>query len=235
MDEPMRKSGQYPNVAIIVGSDPKKVLQEYDLSTACKVKQEIDKQVDTCEHSKIERSQLNVSQNSSDTRERLEQDIIAFVTWFDIAEDEREVPIKVEADYSTVMNWLDRQAAITERECMERATSERVGWDCAECAEGLGKELDARCDPLKERIAELEAERDRLADERYRYKLQCERWEAKIVKLEAELKIDTTVLEELRRQRDELTAECDRLQKVVQIQADSFQKLERELKEALDG
>lgn len=60
---------------------------------------------------------------------------------------------------------LDRQAEITERECMERATSERIGWDCAECAEGLGRELDARCDPLKQRIAELTAERDELRAE----------------------------------------------------------------------
>lgn len=86
-----------------------------------------------------------------DTREKLEADVL------DWAKHTNAVFIKSRAN--RIIEFLDRQAAITERECLERATSERVGFDCAECAEGLGKELDARCDPLKARIAELEAER----------------------------------------------------------------------------
>ena len=87
-----------------------------------------------------------------DTREQLEADVDELFRYQTL----RDALVK------HVIGLLDRQAAITERQCMERATSERVGWDCAECAEGLGKELDARCDPLKERIAELTAERDEL-------------------------------------------------------------------------
>lgn len=68
--------------------------------------------------------------------------------------------------YREIIELLDRQAAITERECLERATGELVGWDCAECAEGLGRELDARCDLLKERIAEMQAKVDGLTAER---------------------------------------------------------------------
>lgn len=57
------------------------------------------------------------------------------------------------------------------------------------------------------RVADVTVERDRLADERYRYKLQCERWESKIA---------------------ELTAEHDDLRSRLKAQADSFAKLERD-------
>lgn len=87
----------------------------------------------------------NAEKYKLDTREKLEADIAMYYVI--------GIP-----SVNNIFEWLDRQAAITERECMSRDTSERVGWDCAECAEGLGKELDVRCDPLKERIAELTAE-----------------------------------------------------------------------------
>lgn len=95
----------------------------------------------------------NVAYIAQDSREKLEADVRWEMSHYFAWDEKREEFI------DKTMSWLDRQAAITERECLERATSERVGFDCAECAEGLGKELDARCDPLKARIAELEAER----------------------------------------------------------------------------
>ena len=94
--------------------------------------------------------------------------------------------------YRAIVELLDRQAAITERECMGRATSDRVGWDCAECAEGLGRELDARCDPLKERIAELQAKVDELEAkcDTCHYKLdwknciaECSEWHDRCIRM----------------------------------------------------
>lgn len=122
MDEAMAKSGDWPNVAVMAGSDPAEVMLEHGQVIPDGEKYEL-----------------------ADTREQLEADILAHY----------KTP---EEKLKTVREWLDRQAAITERECMEQATTRYIGWDCAECAEGLGKELDARCDPLKERIAELTAE-----------------------------------------------------------------------------
>ena len=96
----------------------------------------------------------NEIHNFNDSREHLEADVREYANPTDAkgtlgASWERKM-----------LGFLDRQAAITERECIERSTSERIGFDCAECAEGLGRELDARCDPLKARIAELKAKLD---------------------------------------------------------------------------
>lgn len=108
---------------------------------------------------------------NADSRAKLEEDANAVAidywdkkrTWGEANDLKREI-----------IALLDRQAAITERECLERATGERVGFDCAECAEGLGKELDARCDPLKERIAELQAKVDELETENARLRALAE-------------------------------------------------------------
>jgi hypothetical protein len=218
------------------------------------------------------------TQTLSDSRERLEADVRGAVHGAYAYED--YIPENM------IFDWLDRQAAITERECMERATSERVGWDCAECAEGLGKYADGLCDPLKERIAELTAERELYRDnmiaqtkrvaeltaerdqlqadldacrmrekaaEDYDFREAAERWEqafedkcCEVVRLTAErdeLKERVARFDSISNidgvanllvQFEDLTAERDRLQKVVQVQAESFQKLERELKEALN-
>lgn len=151
MDEALLKSGQYPNIAIEAGSDPAEVMRE---------------------HGRVDNGA------EADSREKLETDIMF---------EYLEFP----GDQNRIFAYLDRQAAITRAECkntfvhfaerlqlvqngydaavrdmqpkVDELTAERVGWDCAECAEGLGKELDARCDPLKERIVELTAERDQLS------------------------------------------------------------------------
>lgn len=77
---------------------------------------------------------------------------------------------EVDTAANQIIQLLDRQAAITERECMERI-------DCAECAEGLGRELDARCDPLKARIAELCDQVDELTKQRDDLRIYRDTWE----------------------------------------------------------
>ena len=100
-----------------------------------------------------------------DSREKLEADLKTCLYEFGgYCFNSREGHAdNVDTFFDDFVFLLDRQASITERECMERATSERIGWDCAECAEGLGRELDARCDPLNQRIAELEHQRTVMA------------------------------------------------------------------------
>lgn len=92
----------------------------------------------------------NEIHNFNDSREHLEADVLDYQGAWPLTDS---TPIDV--TWSVVRGWLDRQAAITERECMERSTSERIGF---ECAEGLGRELEARCYHLKARIAELQRE-----------------------------------------------------------------------------
>ena len=65
------------------------------------------------------------------------------------------------AHYGNVKPWDEKpflRCPNCGRYVVDALTAERIGFDCAECAEGLGRELDARCDPLKERIAELQRE-----------------------------------------------------------------------------
>lgn len=75
---------------------------------------------------------------NTDSRERLEAEIESYSA-FNIMDT---------ITLDMVIGWLDRQAAITRM-------------DCAKCAEGMGAYADGLCDPLKERIAELTAERER--------------------------------------------------------------------------
>ena len=138
MDEAMLKSGQYPNIAIEAGTDPAEVMREHGQVIPDGEKYEL-----------------------ADSREKLEVDALNFANGF-IRKHNGAISWNDEL-YQGIIELLDRQAAITERKCMKQATTRYIGWDCAECAEGLGKELDARCDPLKERIAELTAERDQLS------------------------------------------------------------------------
>ena len=82
-----------------------------------------------------------------DSREKLLEDAnaLAIDYW-----DRRRTWGDANALKKDVIALLDRQADIVRREC-------------ADCAEGMGAYADSLCDPLKERIAELTAERDNLA------------------------------------------------------------------------
>lgn len=140
MDIDERKIGEWPNVALIPGTHIHAATGEH---------------VEQPESTRIGRSR---SAGDTDTREKLENDTFNFIARmvneaYMMGEHEANWHVNRASVRECIGELLDRQAAITERQCMERATSERVGWDCAECAEGLGK-----------RIAELTAERDRLKD-----------------------------------------------------------------------
>lgn len=162
----------------------------------------------------------------ADTREKLEADVQKYL----------DLPANCRGwgDYKVVCEWLDRQAAITQRECMERATSERVGWNCAECAEGFGKELDRRCDPLKARIADLQSQLDEVSrayKERGRriaeLVKELDQWEKLTANIDLpEYPITRFEPKDKDRLIAELTAERDHLQGVVMQQAESFRKLE---------
>lgn len=45
---------------------------------------------------------------------------------------------------------------------METVQLDAIDRECVECAEGIGRYADSLCDPLKQRIAELEEQRDML-------------------------------------------------------------------------
>ena len=165
MDEPLRKAGQWPNVAIPAGSDPHEVMDSHK------------------------------DNKEQDTREKLEEDVRSAVHGAYAYED--YIPEDM------IIGWLNRQAAITECKF----------WECyANGNQWEAHQYEIRC-------AELTAERDKLQEQLQR----------------ANKSLSTMGILRLNEQIDKLTAECDRLQKVVRIQAESFRKLEQELKEARDG
>ena len=79
--------------------------------------------------------------NDADTREQLEADIRAW---------HRDTPFATKPSVQTLLGWLDRQAAITEREL------------CKKCEWPLLAALPDR--EAYDRIAELEADNERLRD-----------------------------------------------------------------------
>ena len=155
MDEAMLKSGQFPNVAIMAGSDPKEVMREYGQTDT----EHMDNGVcvhmcpyDTGAHS-------NVSQNLSDTREdMLCVDHEGNVTLCKIPDTRELLEADVRSEYyggieseaDEIIGWLDRQAAITRRECAderENLLTEAI----ATCTKKISK-LEAERDALKEQI-----------------------------------------------------------------------------------
>ena len=89
MDEAMLKSGQFPNVAIMAGTDPKEVMREYG-------------QTDT----KHMDNGVSVQMCPNDSREKLEADVREF---FD----------GIRYGFETAVKWLNRQREITRRECAD--------------------------------------------------------------------------------------------------------------------
>ena len=93
--------------------------------------------------------------NFDDSREKLEADVreilhsAYMLAWMHGNENRRGCSFgKLHREF---YNLLDRQAEITRGEC-------------AECAESMGAYADRLCDPLKERIDELTAERAEIAE-----------------------------------------------------------------------
>lgn len=78
--------------------------------------------------------------DEADSREKLEADVLEMVK-------------KGFITYETLIEWLDRQAAITERECLVKSV------------QGADAILIAECAELQAQVDELTAERDNLADD----------------------------------------------------------------------
>ena len=144
--------GTWPNVAIEAGSDLK-AMKPAPVENRSVFDEPEEPEATPARFSDAPKDILSgESYKLDDTRELLEADINYYLTG-KIPKWATNIPML----NSTVLYWLDRQAAITERQCMERATSERVGWDCAECAEGLGKRI-------AELTADVESQRKRAND-----------------------------------------------------------------------
>ena len=151
MDEAMLKSGQFPNVAIMAGTDPKEVMQEYandDSHDALK------EQINRFNASKSEeiaengtsKGDINNFDVQNDTREKLEADIRAW---------HRDTPFATKPSVQTLLGWLDRQKEITRRECAderENLLTEAI----ATCTKKISK-LEAERDALKEQINRFNA------------------------------------------------------------------------------
>lgn len=117
MDEALLKSGQYPNVAIMAGSDPKEVMQEYaNDNSRDALKEQINrynasKSEDNAEND-TSKGVINKFDVQNDTREKLEADVKETIDFWGAAYPDARVCV--------ALSWLDRQAAITEREAFMR-------------------------------------------------------------------------------------------------------------------
>lgn len=187
MDEVLMKAGQWPNVAVPAGSDPKQVMEEYGVQPP---------------------SVFAVDDTGMDSREKLEADISK---WW---EEEWPRDFYTDEDMVRVVGrWLDRQAAITSLEWLDGKTHIfGMTFDEVRGLQAKVAELTAERDELKERLAEAEDRRMQTLAEA----------------------IFGTYIGEPQEKIAELKAENERLQDVVRKQAESFRKLEQELKEAKD-
>ena len=179
--------------------------------------------------------------SEQDTREKLESDIHKWTTcsW-------------VTVSHEKVIDWLDRQVAITRRETYQswqaecdrlEEMRERYTRQLNEISTAFGVEItddiQTHTNTMKA-IKELTAERDKLKAELREYE--------RIDKEAIEACIGCNLVDELTAERDKLQAaidamgngqfysmykakceECERLKKVVRTQAESFKKLECEL------
>lgn len=187
MDEALKKSGDWPNIAITPGTrrhaatgepvEQPEITRIGHPRGACRPD---DADCDS-EPANVE----NGAQNGSgcDTREELEADVRE---WIDIATYKAFTPERM---LEVMLHWLDYQAAITERELCARCTPYATTKDYLDTID----KLTAERDELNMRINGLVGE---LGD------------------------IEGTALS--------LQAKCDDLRSRLKIQADSFQKLERD-------
>ena len=170
--------------------------------------------------------------SEQDTREQLEADIREWTecSW-------------VTVQHEKVIDWLDRQAEITEH-AMAKAYEEQAAQLVNDMNTARAERDKWKATYLEKRdIAEywhhkyvlLQDRRDELIAECSELKKRNEQlgYSNKLVGKSEARKIE--YIDQLVEYIDKLEAECDQLQKVVHIQAESFRKLERELKEAKDG
>lgn len=129
--------------------------------------------------------------SEQDTREKLEADVHSVI--FQWGWDSDWSRNEQRNNERVAMLWLDRQAAITRRET-------RQSWQDAPNI------LDRT---NLQTIADLQAKLDELTEQLKAADSVDDDRKERIAELQAKLKIDAIAFEELRRQRDELTAERD--------------------------
>lgn len=157
MDIDERKIGQWPNVAIEAGTPPEEAMERHGVEPGGKAAEgdgggdsSPDKPTDG--KTPVEGSIGAENGPERDTREKLEAEIDKFI------QAHSSIPKFVRVVHvtrDTVMGWLDRQAAITERECL------------------LASEREA--ERQSDRILELHNERAGLLDENGRMLAEIER------------------------------------------------------------
>lgn len=203
MDEAMLKSGQFPNVAIMAGSDPTEVMREYandDSHDALK------EQINRFNASKSEeiaengtsKGDINNFDVQNDTREKLEADIRAW---------HRDTPFATKPSVQTLLGWLDRQAAITRVEVDEMR-------DCADCSEGMlanmqqqVDELTAERDRLQAKVDELNASWRKANDGWAEANAEAERWRQKRDQLSRDLDAEHALVVQFEHDNEELKAD----------------------------
>jgi predicted nuclease with TOPRIM domain len=200
MDEAMLKSGQFPNVAIMAGTDPAEVMREHGQVIQNGEKYEL---ADTRKHEPGTRhmdngvsvqmcpndtgAHSNVSQNLSDTREQLETDILF---------EYLEFP----GDQNRIFAYLDRQAAITRAECKNTFVH------FAERLQLVQNGYDAALRDMQPKVDELTAERDELGEKNSRQRRQLGELQDAIRE-----RNDGVLKRQWQQQVDALTAERDQL------------------------
>lgn len=162
--------------------------------------------------SELKNTDIVENVDEPDSREKLEADVREYLTHGGKVAGNQ-------AMLAATIVWLDRQAAITERE---------VEHDLMKAGHIAVEVERSRIADLQARVEKLTAERDRLSN-------QLALWE----NLTAGIKLPRVPFCEFQpkdkdRQIAELTAERDRLQRVVKKQAESFGKLEAENAELRD-
>lgn len=153
----------------------------------------------------------------ADSREKLEADVYQ-------AAEEMEEFTHGEKFINTnkILRWLDRQAAITERECREYPCNN------ISCSIALGNQnLIAENRMLHKQVDSLTAERDELRDiidHMPKTEAECEACQDAHDRLMFNCKVDM----------DKLRDELKHKQLVIDRQRDSFAKMEREYRELQD-
>ena len=143
MDEAMLKSGQFPNVAIMAGSDPKEVMREYaNDGSHDALKRQINRFNASKSEENVEngtsKGDLNNFDVQNDTREKLNEELMDSCLTFANGGGHLRA-------FAYVSDLLDRQAAITRRECEERLDLQAL----TAVANIMNADLTAERDQLK--------------------------------------------------------------------------------------
>lgn len=142
-----------------------------------------------------------------DSRDKLEADVKIYL----------DLPANCRnwGDFSAVIGWLDRQAAITERECR------RPNWEYCETCETIVK--------LKAELEQYEA----VDEAKEMWAKACELERAKNAELIAERDEWQRTVDDYKERKDALVAERDRLLRQVELKDDTIEGLRKSLDETI--